>query len=127
MDKNFIHIDEYMRQRLSGGEKPERPGAWLSMRELLDKEMPVVAAGYNWRRFVGYFTVLLLLSSATVGGYMYLNHVPQENAVFAGKAGSTTSSETPGNRNSSTNVALAPFADGNEKTKTIMVSESTVE
>lgn len=74
MDNNMIHIDDLVRQRLRGGEEPERPGAWLTMRELLDKEMPV-QAGYNWRRIIGYFTALLLLTTASVGGYrMYSSH-----------------------------------------------------
>lgn len=72
MDKNMIHIDDLVRQRLDGGEESERPGAWLSMRELLDKEMPV-SSGYNWRRVIGYFTALLLITSASFGGYRLYN------------------------------------------------------
>ncbi|OSZ78863.1 hypothetical protein CAP35_11615 [Chitinophagaceae bacterium IBVUCB1] len=70
MDKNMINIDDLVRQRLSGGEEEERAGAWLRMRELLDKEQPVrVAAGYNWKRMLTYAGGLLLLAAATVGGY----------------------------------------------------------
>lgn len=83
MDKNFVHIDDYMRQRLADGEERERPGAWLAMRELLDKEMPKAAAGYNWRRFFGYLGVLLLLSSASIGGYMYLHQPTQPLSTLA--------------------------------------------
>lgn len=70
MDKNMINIDDLVRQRLSGGEEEERAGAWLRMRELLDKEEPVrVAAGYNWKRMLTYAGGLLLLATATIGGY----------------------------------------------------------
>ena len=40
MDKNFVEIDNLVKQRLGGGEEHERPGSWQNMRELLDKEMP---------------------------------------------------------------------------------------
>ncbi len=84
MDNNMIHIDDLVRQRLRGGEEPERPGAWLTMRELLDKEMPI-RAGYNWRRIVGYFTALLLLTTASVGGYrMYMNHTAGSQIASGG-------------------------------------------
>lgn len=72
MDKNMIKIDDLLKQRLSNGEEKERPGAWLQMRELLDKEMPVTqapAAAYNWRRMMGYLAGLALLATVSVGGY----------------------------------------------------------
>ncbi|WP_276131714.1 outer membrane beta-barrel protein [Polluticoccus soli] len=70
MDKNMINIDDLFRQGLSGGEDKERPGAWLQMRELLDKEMPVAAGNTtNWRRMFGYAAGLVLLASASIGGY----------------------------------------------------------
>lgn len=83
MDNNMIHIDDLVRQRLSGREEPERPGAWLSMRELLDKEMPV-STGYNWRRVIGYFSVLLLISAASVGGYRLYNSQSGSARLAAG-------------------------------------------
>jgi hypothetical protein len=71
MDKNMINIDDLFKQRMTGAEERERPGAWLQMRELLDKEMPVAAPGAatNWRRMFGYAAGLVLLASATIGGY----------------------------------------------------------
>lgn len=74
MDKNMIHIDDLVRQRLSGGEEQGRPEAWLHMREMLDQKMPVTtpAAGYNWRRMLGLMTGLVLLSAITVGSYQIL-------------------------------------------------------
>ena len=51
MDKKMISVDDLVRQRLSGGEERERAGAWLQMRELLDKEMPQSPGGMlYWRR-----------------------------------------------------------------------------
>jgi len=76
MDKNMIHIDELVKQRLGGGEEREIPGSWARMRELLDKEMPEkkrVAGYYNWRRMFGTVTGLLLLSVLTVGSYNLVN------------------------------------------------------
>lgn len=71
MDKNMINIDDLVKQRLSGGEEKERPGAWLQMRELLDKEMPAQAPGssFNWRRTFGFIAGFLVLASASIGGY----------------------------------------------------------
>ena len=71
MDKNMINIDDFVRQRLSGGEEKERAGAWLHMRDLLDDKMPLrpAAGGYNWRRMLTAATGLVLLASLTVGGY----------------------------------------------------------
>jgi len=75
MDKNMIKIDDLVRQRLSGGEDRERPGAWLQMRDVLDKEMPLqsVTGGYNWRRMFAAATGLLLIASLTMGGYKIYN------------------------------------------------------
>jgi len=76
MDKNMIHIDELVKQRLSGGEEREIPGSWLRMRDLLDQEMPEkkrVAGYYNWRRMFGVMTGLVLLSALTVGSYNLVN------------------------------------------------------
>ena len=55
MDKNMINIDDLFKQRMTGAEETERPGSWLQMRELLEKEMPVTAPGAatNWRRMFG--------------------------------------------------------------------------
>ena len=71
MDKNFVNINDLVRQRLGGGEEQERSGAWLRMQDLLDKEMPrdkFVGMLY-WRRFLSAMAVLLLVGTITVGGY----------------------------------------------------------
>ncbi len=70
MDKNLINIDDLVRQRLTGGEERERPGAWLRMSELLEKEMPRVRpAGFIWRRMFGVLAVLALVGGVSIGGY----------------------------------------------------------
>ncbi|OJW84356.1 MAG: hypothetical protein BGO69_11420 [Bacteroidetes bacterium 46-16] len=74
MDKNMIHIDDLVKQRLSGGEEQERPGAWLHMKDLLDNKMPVktpVAAG--GRRLMTYMAALLALSAIGIGTYSLRN------------------------------------------------------
>jgi hypothetical protein len=71
MDPNKIHIDELVRQRLQGGEEEPRPGAWIGMRELLDKQMPVGTrplGGFAWGRAARWTTALLLLT-VVAGGY----------------------------------------------------------
>jgi hypothetical protein len=70
MDNNFINIDDLVKQRLSGEEEREPAGAWLRMRDLLEKEMPSGRpGGYYWRRSLSALSVVLLLSLLTAGGY----------------------------------------------------------
>lgn len=123
MDKNMIKIDDFVRQRLSGGEEKERAGAWLQMRDLLDDKMPsggVIAGGYNWRRMLTAATGLLLIASLTVGGYkMYNTYHPDNEMLAAGNLNSaykisgehTTSPASKnyqGNSNSSSNNEESP-------------------
>lgn len=70
MDPNKIHIDELVRQRLRDGEEEPRPGAWITMRELLDGKMPVgrPAGGFGWGRAASWTTGLVLLT-LMAGGY----------------------------------------------------------
>lgn len=86
MDKNMINIDDLVRQRLSGGEEQERGGAWMNMREMLDREMPVRVPiqGYNWRRMLAAATGLVLLASLTAGSYHFYNtRFHNDNAALA--------------------------------------------
>jgi|GEM_PF-1985017 len=71
MDKNFIRIDDLVRQHLGGAEENERAGAWLNMRDLLDKEMPQKKriAVFYWRRLFGLVAAASLLGTVAVGGY----------------------------------------------------------
>lgn len=86
MDKNMISIDELVKQRLGGREEKERPGGWLAMRDLLDKEMPVAAASAtsgNIRRVIGYATALLLLAGISFGGKELFSKFRDNKAAFA--------------------------------------------
>jgi hypothetical protein len=71
MDKNFVNIDDLVRQRLEGGEERERAGAWLRMSELLEKEMPVRPAGFMWRRMFSVIAVCAVIASLSLGGYEF--------------------------------------------------------
>lgn len=99
MDKNMISIDDLFRQRLGDAEEKERPGAWLHMRELLDEKMPtdVVGGSTNWRRMLGYATGLLLLASASIGGYEILsaNRNNVANSNIAAISADNTSATKP--------------------------------
>lgn len=70
MDKNFIKIDDLVRQRLTGVEEKEQSGAWMNMRDLLDKEMPQQKriSIFYWRRIFSAVAVLSLLGSVCIGG-----------------------------------------------------------
>lgn len=83
MDKNMINIDDLFKQRLSGGENDERPGAWLQMREMLDQKMPVTpppaGSTFNWRRMLGVLAGVATLSVVSVGGYEMVTSFRQGN------------------------------------------------
>ncbi len=72
MDKNFIHIDELVRGKLSGLEGQEPPGSWERMKRILDQEMPSKPRGGAaplWRKRWSYLSGLLLISALATGGY----------------------------------------------------------
>lgn len=77
MDKNFIKIDDLVRRRLEGAEEKERPGSWLNMKELLDKEMPQVrpVGMLYWRRIFSAAAVVALLGGLGLGGYKLSSYV----------------------------------------------------
>ena len=101
MDKNFINIDDLVRQRLGGGEENERAGAWLQMRDLLDKEMPQKRAGFiYWRRMFSAVAVLLLITSVSVGSYMFSRALSGNNAY----ANNNNNDLTPNVSSTSTNT-----------------------
>lgn len=133
MDKNMINIDDLLKQRLSGGEEKERPGAWFAMRELLDDNMPTrVAGGFNWRRMFTILTGAALLTAATVGGYkMYSSYI--SNTTNKTIASNTINNATPvqssintagannsfqnSNNNSNNNHIAAAATAGSSKSK----------
>ncbi len=80
MDKNFVNVDDLVRQRLSGGEEKERAGAWMRMSELLEQEEKSRPVGLYWRRMFGALGVLFLITSVTVGGYKMSNSLHNGNS-----------------------------------------------
>jgi hypothetical protein len=75
MDKNFINVDDLVRQKLEGREEREPSGAWLNMQELLNKEMPQAGpvGSLLWRRVFSTMAVMLVVGAAGVGGYKLIS------------------------------------------------------
>jgi hypothetical protein len=93
--KDFIHIDDVFKD-LRNGEEPEPSGAWMRMKDLLDKEMPAgapVSAGKSFRRYIIPLVALLLAG----GGFTYykLNQDSKNNASLNPSA-SIIASKTTG-------------------------------
>lgn len=90
MDKNFIKVDDLFRQRLGDGEERERSGAWLNMRELLDKEMPQQKriGAFYWRRLFSAVAALSLIGTVCVSSY-------ELSAAFRNRAVSDVIPEVP--------------------------------
>lgn len=93
MDKNMIKIDDLLRQRMSDAEEDDRPAAWLQMRDLLDKQMPVRSAAVNWRRMFGYLAGVALLAALSVGGYQVSQSFNSTGPV-ADNAGNTNNTSS---------------------------------
>ena len=112
MDKNFINIDDLVRQRLGGGEETERAGAWLQMRDLLDKEMPQKKGGFiYWRRIFSAIGVLALISTMSIGGYMFATSAKDNN----------TDANSGIDNNATTNASQNPI-NANELNNTNQIS-----
>ena len=116
MDKNFVNIDDLVRQRLGGGEEQERSGAWLRMQDLLDKEMPrdkFVGMLY-WRRFLSAMAVLLLVGTITVGGYelsAYKKANSGNTDAIAAVAAPSTTAPVTGNEVNNTSLSTPANTD----------------
>ena len=100
MDKNFIKIDDLVRQHLEGAEERERGGAWLKMRDLLDQEMPQEKKRIGiiyWRRLFGVVAAASLIGTLAVGGYefssAYKNLQHAEVVLPSGNDASTESGQ----------------------------------
>ena len=103
MDKNFVNIDDLVRQRLEGREEQQPPGAWMRMSELLDKEMPHRRGAFlYWRRFFNVTAIALMTTSIAIGGY----HL----ATSHGNAGGSGSSVAAGNETNAANEELPVVA-----------------
>jgi hypothetical protein len=98
MDKNFIKVDDLVRQRLGGGEERERSGAWLNMRDLLDKEMPQEERRigiFYWRRLFSVVAALSLVGTVAVGSYEFSNAFRNHNVAELGAPGIEAVSNEP--------------------------------
>jgi hypothetical protein len=80
MDKQFINIDDLVRHRLSGGEEEERAGAWLNMRNLLDKEMPQKKRRGGFFFWFNSLAVIGVISAISFGGYELTSFIERSNA-----------------------------------------------
>jgi hypothetical protein len=90
------------------------------MRELLDKEMPVVAGNTtNWRRMFGYAAGLVLLASASIGGYTAYTSFRDAETQLTAPTVAVNAPKPGGSNSSSTTAILAEPARenaGNEAT-----------
>jgi hypothetical protein len=132
MDKRMINIDDLVRQRLGGVEEEgDRTGGWMQMRELLDKDMPVNTPGssINWRRTFSYLAALLLITTASIGGYKIAvsnNNQGAGKDMATAKTAATNNgnnrstadegNNTPGKNNTSNALALAVINDKKKST-----------
>ena len=82
MDKNFENIDNLFKQRMGGGETPERNGAWQNMRELLDKEMPQAqpVGFFQWGKLLSVAAAVVITGTLAVGGYKAATYLKSSNA-----------------------------------------------
>lgn len=91
----MIHIDDLVRGQLSDREEEERAGAWLRMRDLLDKEMPAGRpVPFPWKRVGGYIAVLSLFAVLATGGYLLTQSPEPASEGVAFSKGSNNHSST---------------------------------
>ena len=121
MDNNFVNIDDLVRQRLGGGEEQERSGAWLHMRDLLDKEMPQERrAGFiYWRRMLSAVAVLLLIATISVGGYELSesrngNKTDNTDVALTAAPARTTNAPVKNNEVNNTQISSSGVADNKQ-------------
>ena len=116
----MIHIDDLVRQKLGGAEEKERSGAWLRMKDLLDKEMPasLPVGGFKWKKI--YSAALLLLSLSMLGGgsYVAFERQKQADVLSASRNKPTASPAILNSEGTSKNEANNPVI-AHEKIETI--------
>jgi|GEM_PF-1615510 len=107
MDNNMISIDELMKRRLEGGEEQDRSGAWLQMKDLLDKEIPrdKPVGLLFWRRLFTYTGALLLLCALSLGGYEISSSVRDLKGGNGIAATNNTGTTTANNNSVTTQVS----------------------
>ncbi|GAA4466082.1 hypothetical protein GCM10023093_19510 [Nemorincola caseinilytica] len=119
MDKNLIRIDDLVRQHLEGAEEQERAGAWLNMRDLLDREMPQKKriAAFYWRRLFGVVAAVSLVGTLAVGGYELSSiYRSNDNVPVVAMTGAPAASKESGRANmevSSMDMENEPATAGN--------------
>ncbi|MCW3123654.1 MAG: hypothetical protein JWQ38_3146 [Flavipsychrobacter sp.] len=125
MDKNFINIDDLVRQRLGGGEEQEQAGSWGRMRDLLDKEMPQKKpAGMYWRRSLSAIALLLFVAGASVGGYMMANKKTAPGMTTGDLASATINNNHNTAANTGNNIATEPAKNNVLSANTTTASEN---
>jgi hypothetical protein len=91
MDKQFVNIDELMRQRLGDGEETERAGAWANMRNVLDREMPQKKRRGGFFFWFNGLALIMLIGAISFGGYELTSFIEHSNAkTFAASTYPTT-------------------------------------
>lgn len=86
MDKNKIHIDEFVRNVLADREEDRPVGAWTNMRQLLDSTLPVaetVGTVTNWRRIFGAASILLAILTLSITGYQVSQSFQEETPLVS--------------------------------------------
>lgn len=94
MDNNLINIDDLVRQRLGGGQEPERSGAWSRMEQLLEKEDRRKPFGLYWKRTMMYCGVAMLLAAVSVGGYEMSSAFRNPGETTANPVGSAVGTQS---------------------------------
>jgi len=137
MDKNFIKIDDLVRQRLTGVEEKEKSGAWMNMRDLLDKEMPQQKriSIFYWRRIFSAVAVLSLFGSVCIGGmelssfYKNADNSSTPLAVASNAAGNDNAAMlvSYGNTSAAPTVAVSGVVSGHTSSGTTTSSSAVTQ
>lgn len=111
--KDFIHIDDLFK-KLRHGEESERSGAWLHMKDILDKEMPLgtsVSAGRSFRRYLIPVLAAVLMAG---GGLTYYGLSKNKEAQ---KTNPAMAINTPVSSSTGTDAGHRLAANGTQKNR----------